>query len=41
MNINWEDFDFEDFNNDGMWNSSHTGATNNPNDLQLEKSQEQ
>ena len=41
MNINWEDFDFEDFNNDGMWNSSHTGATYNPNDLPLEKSEEE
>ena len=42
MNINWEDFDFEDFNNnDGMWSSSHTGATYNLNDLPSEKSEEE
>ena len=32
MDINWEDFDFEDFNNDGIWNSNHTGNYYNPDD---------
>ena len=32
MDINWEDFDFEDLGNDGMWNSNHTGNYYNPDD---------
>ena len=43
MNINWEDFNFEDFNsnNDGMWNSSHTGNYYNPDNYKELKSEEE
>ena len=37
MDINWEDFDFEEFNNDGMWNSNHTGNYYNSDNYSLIK----